>query len=355
MERDSDNTQKKALVAGGGVSGMAAALNLADAGVPVVLLEKRENLGGYAGDYTCKAVEECVRCGACLAVEKAGAVADHPGIEVLLDAEIMELGRAPQTGRHGPVRYEVQVGAGGDGGSVRLISADVLILATGFVPFLPEGSPYGYGRIPDVITSLELEAMLKTRGAPVRPSTGEPPKRVAFIQCVGSRQSRGKHLWCSKVCCVTAIRLARRIRKSLPEGRVTIYYIDLQVHGQDTELLKDFEGEGLLLVRDMPAEIREEDGGLILVRYDTAERKPVEEKFDLVVLSVGISPDPELDSLIRGLDLELGETGFLGPDVAESRGIFGAGTVYGPMSITEAVRSGGRAAGMAIQYLRGQS
>ncbi len=233
---------------------------------------------------------------------------------------------------------------------------DAVILATGFSAFSPENKPYGYGSLADVVTNLQLEEMLRTSGLALRPSDGLPPGRLAFIQCVGSRDATRGHLWCSKVCCASALRMARVIRGRQPETEITFFYIDVQTFGRDFDSVYADLREALRMKRTIPADIvRNSEGRLEVTYFDGEAAKGVEELFDMVVLSVGLTPRADAARLAAALGLTLAETGFVAgtppPGDAPRGGVFPAGTARGPMSIAESIADAGRAAWEAVTYL----
>jgi heterodisulfide reductase subunit A len=229
--------------------------------------------------------------------------------------------------------------------------ADAVILATGFKPFDPQSKPYGYGRFPNVVTNLELERILRQRSIPVRPSDRATPERIAFVQCVGSRDEHLGHLWCSKVCCASALRAARLIKMRRPEIDITFFYIDVQTFGKDFQTFYDGARDEVTMVRALPGDVFVAAADRLRMAYfDPKGRQSREELFDLVVLSVGITPAVDNRALARLFQVTLEQSGFLpgfpGP------GVFSAGTARGPMSIAESIVSAGQAALQAAEYLR---
>ncbi|MEJ2171111.1 MAG: hypothetical protein P8X90_36955 [Desulfobacterales bacterium] len=228
--------------------------------------------------------------------------------------------------------------------------ADAVILACGFKAFDPRSKPYGYGVLPNVLTNLELEWMLREHSLPTRPSDSRQPDRMAFVQCVGSRDRQLGHLWCSKVCCASALRMARLIKTRCPQVHITFFYIDIQTFG------KDFPGflarikEEFTLVRTLPGDVfPAEDGCLRVAYFDPADRQGHEDIFDLLVLSVGITPDEQNLPLALQFQVAPEPDGFWPP--ATNSGVFCAGAVCGPMSIAESIASGQQAALQAAGYI----
>jgi heterodisulfide reductase subunit A len=234
--------------------------------------------------------------------------------------------------------------------------ADAVMIATGFQPFNPKNKPYGYARFKNVVTGLDLERMLKQTGGVKKPSDNALPERMAFIQCVGSRDSKLNHLWCSKICCASALRMARLIKERHPETGITFFYIDIQTFGKDFEqFYKDVQKE-VQMIRAIPGDIYETERQFLKVNYvDNHTHNTLQEVFDLVVLSIGITPCQDIETISGLLGIEPDNTGFFKIDDqgtnAFLNGIFTAGTVQGPMSIPETIASAGSAAWKIAKYL----
>ncbi len=338
------DSSKSVLVVGGGIGGLAAALALANAGVAVELAEQAESLGGHASQLACKAVQgRCAKCGACLVEAAAAAVREHPAIRLRLSRRVAALAR--------PGRFAYALAPAHGDGPQEPGEADAVVLATGFALFDPAAKPYGFGRFPEVITNLELERRLRRGERIRRPADGAPLKRVAFIQCVGSRDANLGHPWCSTFCCAASLRAARLLRAQAPEPApaVTVFYIDIQTFGRDFEsALAQARGE-LDFVRAVPAEAYPAEGGgvrLAFVGDDGAEAR--EERFDLVVLAAGMVPSPETARLSGGLGLAADPRGY-GP--LPGPGVFTAGAARTPMTIAAAAADARRAAREALAWL----
>jgi heterodisulfide reductase subunit A len=231
--------------------------------------------------------------------------------------------------------------------------ADVVVFATGFQTFDPSGKPYGYGVFPNVITNLELEGMLRHEGRMVRPSDGLDPKRVAFIQCVGSRDAKLEHLWCSAYCCGAALRQARLVKARRPETEITVFYIDIQNFGKDFEAAYRKAQQDIRFIRTIPSEAFPiADGGLRLSYVEDSSRETREEAFDLVVLSVGMVPAAGSDHVAGVLGVALAPSGFVNRAAQDpAEGVFAAGAARGPTSIADAVADARHAAWQALRFL----
>ena len=225
---------------------------------------------------------------------------------------------------------------------------------------------YGYGRYPNVITGLELERILSasgpTQGHIVRPGDKKEPKRIAFIQCVGSRDitERGSG-YCSSVCCVYATKQATIIKEHFPEMETTIFLIDLRAHGKGYEdyYIRAEREYGVRYIRSAVSSVKEmwqtKD---LLLGYISPEGKPAEETFDLVVLSVGMEPSNAFAGLCDLFEVESNEYGFLktntfSPTETSREGIFVCGAIQEPKDIPDSVVQASATAAKAGELLAG--
>jgi heterodisulfide reductase subunit A len=237
------------------------------------------------------------------------------------------------------------------------VTAASIIVTTGYATFDPSvKEQFGYGVYPDVITSLELERMINaggpTRGELRRISTGEAPKHVLFIQCVGSRDMPLNCRYCSCVCCMAAIKNALLIRERSPETEVTICYMDIRAYGKGyEEYYQRAERAGVRFVRGLPAEITEDRSGMTVRVENTEKSEMLTLHPDLVILSVGMAAPATTEELAARLGIPREETGFLKPVddkintvVTIRPGIYLAGTAVAPKDIPDSVAHGGSAA-----------
>ncbi|MFZ3048174.1 MAG: FAD-dependent oxidoreductase [Desulfatirhabdiaceae bacterium] len=336
-------TDQTVLVVGGGPAGLSAALELAQSGIRVWLLEKSETLGGHAARLTCKAAPECVRCGACMVESRIQQVQSNPLIEPMIGSTIQTVSRTD--------RYQIDVSQNGQ----RMTrEVDAVILATGFKPFDPSQKPYGYGRFPNVLTNLDLEDMLRQTGKVIRPSDKRIPETMAFIQCVGSRDITLNHLWCSRICCASALRMARRIQHIQAGIEVTFFYIDVQTFGKNFEQVYPDIKSRIRQIRAIPGDIaKTADDRLRIGFFDPTERIYREDIFDLAVLSVGMTPSVDHGSLKKMFPISLNRFGFISEQQNQGNGpgIFTAGSALQPMGIAESIASGSRAAAQVMDWL----
>ncbi len=231
-----------------------------------------------------------------------------------------------------------------------------MLIATGFTAFDPSPKPYGYGKMPDVITTLEAERILKRQSVLKRPSNGMAPEKIAFIQCVGSRDHQLGHNWCSKICCGSALRMARLIQHRSPSVEVTIFYIDVQTFGRDFESFYAQSRSQIRMVRAIPGDIFPAENNRLRVAYfDPRKAEAAEALFDMVLLATAITPGDDNRLLAEMTGLPLGDTGFFLPqDAARGdriQGFFTAGTALGPMSISESIASAQEAVAAVLAFL----
>jgi heterodisulfide reductase subunit A len=337
--------EQTVLIVGGGIAGLTAANQLAAMKINTILVEKQGSVGGHAARYTCKATDACVKCGACLVVEACRTVLADSAVEVYTDSRITAVERSG-----GRFRFAIEKESAAPGEKLTR-DADAVILACGFQAFDPHAKPYGYGQLPNVVTNLELEWMLREQSTPARPSDQRPPERMAFVQCVGSRDRQLGHLWCSKICCASALRMARLIKARCPQVDITFFYIDIQTFGKDFENFLARVREDFTLVRTLPGDVfAAEDSRLRVTYFDPVQRQGREDLFDLLVLSVGITPNAQNLQLARQFQLEPEPTGFW--PLSTGTGVFCAGTACGPMSIAESIVSGKQAALQAAGHVQ---
>jgi len=194
------------------------------------------------------------------------------------------------------------------------IEAGAIILASGYEIIDPElKKELGYGRYPNVISSLQFERLLSASGpymgSVLRPSDLKTPKKIAFIQCVGSREI--EHNYCSSVCCMYATKEAVIVKEHEPDTECTIFYIDLRAFGKGFEAYYNHAKElGVKYIRCRPSSIKEVPATRnLLIQYQKEGGGIVTDEFDLVVLSVGLRPTPEGAELAQIFGIYLNEHG----------------------------------------------
>jgi heterodisulfide reductase subunit A len=351
---------KRALVVGGGIAGLTAALEIADAGYPVVLVERSAHLGGRMAQLSRLYLE--FDDSENLLERRIEAATHHPLIEVLTNAEV--------------VRFEGYVGSfkvGVDSRPVNSVSAELaspesmnprayeigaVVLATGFDLYPQENLPeYGGGRYPDVIDGLQFEAMLKT-GQIRRPSDGCVPQEVVWVQCAGSRDPNLHCSYCSKICCMYVAKQASAYRQMVPEGQAYVFYIDIrsQGRGYDEFVQSAMEDLGVVYLRGKVSRVIDGGGRLEVWGSDTLSGQAVRVGADLVVQAMAAVPSAGSEQLARLMRVATDESGFfaeahpkLRPVESPTAGVYLAGAAQFPKDIPETVAQASGAAAKVLQ------
>ncbi|MDR0654439.1 MAG: FAD-dependent oxidoreductase [Synergistaceae bacterium] len=252
----------------------------------------------------------------------------------------------------------------GDCGETREIDVSAVVLAAGY-EISPEIPPeLGYGRYGDVVTSLEYERILSASGPYEghvrRPSDGKPPKRIAFIQCVGSRDVQCGAPYCSAVCCMYAVKEATITKEHLPGvSDIDIYYMDMRAYGKDFDRYVDTAKNkyGVNFIRSRAGGVTRDDVTGELILTACSERGVSAARYDLVVLSVGMKPSSGARALYGRLGVRTDANGFVITDdftspAASRRGVLVCGAAAGPKDIPETVVEASAAAAGAAKFAR---
>ena len=414
-------TNQTILVVGGGISGMTAALEAAECGKDVILLEKNPALGGRVsqlyryfpklchptcgleinqrrikgnrrvrvmtmaevteitgskGDYTVNVKlspryvnENCTACGDCAqAVEGEVPNAFNYGLNKSKVAYL------PSAMAH-PMRYVLDPSAIGTPdaekakaackyGAIDLdmkeenlqIKVGAVVWATGWQPYdAAKIQPYGYGRFPNVITSVEFERLADphgpTSGRILRPGDGKEAKNVAFIQCAGSRDEN--HLrHCSRICCMASLKQTNYVTEKFgDDGKSTIYYIDIRAIDRFEDFYAKVQANpNVKFVKSKVAKIvqDEKSGNPVLHGVDTEGYHRYATEHDLVVLAVGMAPSVPAGKIPA--EIVADSSGFIQQDEANG-GIFGAGCATNALDVNRAVQSATASALRAIQVV----
>jgi heterodisulfide reductase subunit A len=344
---------KRALVIGGGIAGMEAALDVASAGYPVVLVEKSDHLGGRMAELSGLYLN--FDAAADLLQRKIDTVLNHPNIQVLTNAQINEVG-----GYVGNFIVKVEQEVGEQVPYTFDIGA--IVVATGYDLYAKERlGEYGGGRYPDVIDGLQLEEMLRpdgpTGGQIRRPSDGQVPREVVWVQCAGSRDPELHLPYCSKVCCMYVAKQSMAYKQQVPDGQATVFYIDIRTQGKGYEEFaqRAMEEHDVLYVRGKASKVFQENGHVTVWGADTLTGLPLEVEADLVVLATATVPRADATELGQRLRISTDEHGFfsevhpkLRPLETATAGIFLAGAAQFPKDIPESVA---QASGAAAKVL----
>lgn len=342
----------RVVVIGGGPGGLEAARLAADLGAEVLLVEKRDLLGGMPVHARYAALTHGFRDASEAMGEMTAAVTSHPRIEVRTATEITGL-----SGSAGDFSLSLS-----SNGSTSDVDAATMIVATGFQHFDPgrETQQYGYYEFDDVITLADAESMLKDHSFVV-PSTGKAPERVAFIQCVGSRDRQIGNEYCSKVCCGISSKQAIEVRQQVPDARVFIFYIDMRMYGYwENEIYWPAQEQHRVnYVKGIVTEILRKGDRLLIRGEDTTMGRPMEIPMDVVVLAVGMEPSQGTRHVADLMGLPTNKYGFI--DVphgqldtvsTEVPGIFVVGAARGPADLDDVISSAGAAAAKAVSFLK---
>ncbi|MGO9313623.1 MAG: FAD-dependent oxidoreductase [Syntrophobacteraceae bacterium] len=332
---------KTAVVIGGGPAGIEAALRIAQAGYKALLVEKEPELGGTLKQL-CSSFPRW----------------EDP--QELLDCKIQELQSCPKA----TIRTNTVVAAGRPNGNSYILTlsdardgqtdevvADAVVLATGFeLMDISIYGEYGYGVYPDVVNALEFEATLKEW----KLGRGKPPKGVALIKCVGSRDRSKGNPYCSKICCMYTAKQAGMVKELFPEAKVYVFYMDYRAAGKHYEefVREVIEDRHVRYVRGRPAKVLCEEGRLLVRAEDTLLGLPVEVLVDIVVLASAVVPRPATRRLAEMFGANTDEYGFIEPDrfnpvQAAARTFFAGGCGFA-VETPLALQQGGAAAANVI-------
>ena len=418
--REPGPASQTVVVVGGGIAGITAAVEAAELGQPVVLLEKGPSLGGRVAALNRYFPKLChPGCGLEINYQR---IRGNRNLRVLTMCEVTGVGgrpgsytvsvrrhprfvnerctacgdcasvcttRVPNPFNHGldqvnaarlphehawPMRYLISPEAIAAGEGARLaqackygaidldgtehnfdLAAGSIVWATGWQPYDARRiDVYRYGQSPDIITNVQMERLAApdgpTGGRIVRPSNGAPARKVALVQCAGSRDVN--HLpYCSRICCLASLKHAAYVREQYADAEVDIYYIDLRAHDKLEAFYNRVRSDPQVrFIKSKPAHIRfADDGRPVLHGERTVDRGMYAEPYDLVVLATGMQP-----SLPAGLKPDgaaVDDYGFLVAD-ADDGGLWPAGVAAGPLDVSMSVQSATAAALRAVRAAR---
>jgi heterodisulfide reductase subunit A-like polyferredoxin len=355
------------MVVGGGITGITSALDLAEAGYKVYLVEKGSVIGG-----TVSYLEEQFptnNCQMCSLSTKQHSVCrkrlplwtedtgKHENIDVFTDAEVVSV-----TGEPGNFQVKIK-----QTDVEQELNLGAIILTPGASLFNPRQlERYGFGVSPNVVTSLEFEQALAPTDTTdgrrtVRSYDGKEPQKIAWIQCVGSRDAKESRGYCSSICCMTAIKEALMAQKySVKPLEITIFNMDIRTYAKECERYyqQATKQPGIKFERSNIYKLEEADDGShdLIIRYAKLDGTIVVERFDMVVLSIGFSTDENTIKLAGTMGIELNEYGFcltneLEPSITSRTGIFAGGVFCGPKDIADSIIDASAAAARASMLL----
>lgn len=432
------------LIIGGGIAGVQASLEIADAGQKVHLVERTGTIGGYMATFD--KTFPTLDCAACILTPKMGEVGQHPNINLLTYSEVKEISGSPgdytvrvlQKARY--INSDTCIGCGScaekcpgktksefDSGTTIRRAAYIpfpqavpnkylidgehctfllkgkcgtclkkcpvpdcinfdekdkevtfkvgnIIIATGYKPFdAARDERYGYGKYPNVVTSLEFERLVNASGPTggqiflrsqdkkgnwLFKAKGESPKSVAIIHCVGSRDRNFNH-YCSKVCCMYSLKLAHLVVEKLPGAEVFQYYIDMRAFGKGYEdFYNRIKNEGVNVIRGRTSNVTQVDDKLLLRSEDIAGGRLIEQEVDMVVLSVGMEPREDAAKVAEMVGITQSTEGWFvesdyvnNPTGTFKGGISIAGACQGPKDIPDTVAQASAAASRVLQSI----
>ena len=422
------NLHTDALVVGGGIAGMQAAIDLGDQGFKVALVEREPSIGGKM--ITLSKVFPTLDCCSCITTPKMSAVAHHPNIQLFTYCEVQSINensagfdvdilKKPRyvdeskcTGcRQCEYECPITLPSSFDRGlgsyrAIRVpfstavpqtavldidncllcgkcekicpveavdftqepetfeINATAIVLATGFeLTPLDAKKEYGGGALPNVIDPLMMERFLAPTGPygrVLRPGDGMEPTTIAYVQCAGSRDQSLGIEYCSRVCCMYAIKQAMLISGALPLAEITIYYMDIRTFGKGYEqFYQNAQAMGVEFVRGKVASIREDESRNPIVKLElTEEGRVIERTHDLVVLSLGMVPtaSPSTFGLLPAADGFISSPALNASPCATQRpGVFVTGAAGGPMDIVDSIVTASAAASDASAYIHSKT
>ncbi len=343
------------LIIGGGPAGLEAARLLAGIGTRVTLVEKRDFLGGTPIAERYAALTHGFHDAEEMMNKMIQDVTNSPLVDVRLGSTV-----TAAEGEAG--NFKVTVVKSGNGKGEDIVEAGAVIIATGFQHFDPgrETQMYGYYEYDDVITLADAEGMLKD-GHFNKPSNGQVPERVCFIQCVGSRDRQIGNEFCSKVCCGISSKQAIEVRQVSPSTKVFIFYIDMRMYGYwENEIYWPAQEKyHVQYIKGIVTEIIKKGDRLLIRGEDTTMGRPMEVPMDIVVLAVGMEASMGTRQMAQIFGVKQNKYKFidvphdaLNPVGTSVPGVFVAGAAAGPKDLDDSISMAGTAAIQAAGLVR---
>ncbi len=333
------------VVIGGGAAGMEAAGRIAQAGYSVSVLEKKSETGGNLANWYQLFPD---RKDSREVLAYLNNVVRNEKLKMLTGTSVKSVDRQKGV-------YRIKTSSG------EIIDTEAIVVATGFDLFRSERKEeYGYGIYENVYSSADLEKMF--RAAEVKMKNGTLPQKIGMVHCVGSRDEKSGNIYCSKLCCVTAVKQAIELREILPASKVFCFYMDMRMGGAHYEelYLEAQEKHSVNFIRGKVSEVGETHNGKLIVKVeDTLAGRPLRMELDMLVLMAGMEMSGGGKEISELLDLDTGDNRFFksidnhfGSNMSNSEGVFYAGTCIAPMSIPETISHARAAAVDVIQYLK---
>lgn len=282
-----------------------------------------------------------------------------PDVYTIDEKNCIQCGACQQTCKMNAIDFSMET-------EVLPISVGSVIIATGHKGFdLSKRPEYGYERFPDVVSQMELARIMgvngPTEGQLLRPSNGKVPKRVVMIQCTGSRDDKPDgNSYCSKVCCMVAMKHANVIKHYYPETEVIICYTDMRTPGMYEKYTRYGQNRGIKLIRGRAGEVTCKNNNLVVRVEESLEKTPLEIETDMVVLSEAMEPSEGTKTVAKLLDVGLTEDMFIReshpkikPVNTDVEGIYVCGTAQGPKDITDSISQANAAAAKVAELMNG--
>lgn len=396
------------LIIGAGVAGLTAAVELADSGISTIVVERLPTVGGNALDlYKAFPTDDCFYCfegnRSRPGIRKCfyrSALIDQPNIDLKINSYVddiageagkfdvtihigpeyvnakkcimcglcMEYSNAftlvspqcqPQAVTYNPQNMDEGAKKAAEECPTKAISLEAesrletvkvsdIVVATGYHEMKPVNiDEYAYGKYPNVVTQLELAQILDPNGAKggklLRPSDGKPAKRVMMVQCVGSRDEN-YYPFCSKICCVFALKHANIIAEERDASNVSVVYMDIRTYDSHERYYREARENGIEFVRGRVARIEpQKDDTLDIVVYDSLLDKYLKFPVDLFVLSSALEPPQDGEKIIKSLGLKM-SSGYIAPanlvsenEVVAGDHVYACGAALGPAEVPESV------------------
>lgn len=335
---------KKILVIGGGIAGLEASKVLSQMGYDVTIVEQTGKMGGKLNQWDELFPDNQPASKLLLEIQSG-----IPSIvQKYLNTKVVSVQKNEN-------QFKTLLSNGEE------VNANAILVSTGFDLFnARKKEEYGYGIYRNIITSADLEEIW-SKGEQLKTSSGKIPKRMGMIHCVGSRDEKMGNTYCSKVCCITAIKQAIELKEKIPECEIYSFYMDLQLFGKyfDQIYKKAQSKHEIQFIRGRLSECFEnQDSSVMLKVEDTLLGKPLRLNVDVVVLMVGMVPSSTALVFKEMLDLKTESNGFI--HTADSNyntentnvpGIFVAGACTGPKTIKDTINEARAAATQINSFL----